>query len=183
MSKEVFSGDESGFTLQELLVVMAASAIMFSLSMSLYGFVTRLVAKAAREDELREVVEQTLRHVVADIERGKEITVQNDSTIDITRSDGRLVRYASAGGILLRNEDTLSRQGGVSMWLRSKMASEKEKGSTSPFRFDIELVGRSRTSVYSTLGRATLPWSSTASLHETSRHDSPGKSTTYGLRP
>ena len=178
-----FSRSEAGFTLQELLVVMAASAILFSLSMTLYGFVTRLVTKAAREDELREAVEQTLRRVVADIEHAKEAVAQSDSTLEITRTDGRRIMYASSRGVLLRNEDTLGLPGKVSLWLKSTRIPETKSGSNNPLQLEVEVVGKSLTSVYSASGKAALPWSSTASIHEAERLATIEKSSSLGNRP
>jgi prepilin-type N-terminal cleavage/methylation domain-containing protein len=160
--RDTSRASESGFTLQELLVVLAVSSILFMLGMTLFGFVTRLVSGAARKGDSRDRVEHVLQRISTDIGRANMVSEVTDSTLLLLMHDARTVRYQFSHGLLMRNEDTLGSPPGACLNLTVREISGDS--TFSPHRLSLRVWSERNEGLNGAECTASLPFSSAFSI-------------------
>lgn len=164
--------NEAGFTLQELLVVLAVSSILFMLGMNLFGFVTKLVGRAARKGDSRDRVEHVLQRISADVGGANEIIEMTDTTLILLMHDARSVRYSFSQGLVMRNEDTLGASPESPLNLQIRNSFGDTTSAFSPYRLSMRVWAESNEGTCSAECLASLPFSSAFSVR---RDLSPGR--------
>lgn len=94
--------DESGFTIQELLVVLIVGSLLVSMSLTTFLFANKVAKSWQDRTELKEAVHRTLQQIVFDVQRSNGILMANDSILVLT-DKLKQISYRHDGHSIWRN--------------------------------------------------------------------------------
>ena len=95
---------EDGFTIQEVLVVLIVGSILIGLSLSLFLFTNKLFLTWSGTSDLKSETNRILYQIAFDIQQSREIVEHTDTSLVLSRSVGRVIRYSYNGKTVLRND-------------------------------------------------------------------------------
>jgi len=98
---------ESGFTIQELMVVLIVSSLLVTFSFSLFLFTGKLFASWQKKIELHSEVSRVLQLIASDVHRAKQVLELSDSTMTLVGTSSIEVIYSTQGNRLRRNHHTV----------------------------------------------------------------------------
>jgi hypothetical protein len=145
---------ESGFTIQELVVVILIGRLLVGFSYSPYLFVAGFIHQNVTARSHREVVSHAAAFLIADIEHARAAWV-SDTSIVVERHGDRLIEYQVRGGRFLRNASPI---GG------SDDAVWDLSATQSGVMVDFTIAARWKNDSCSASMSAGVPWSSYSAL-------------------
>ena len=98
---------ESGFTIQELMVVLIVSSLLVTFSFSLFLFTGKLFTSWQKRTELHLEVSRVLQLIASDVHRAKQVLELSDSTMTLVGTSSIQVIYSVQGNRLRRNHHTV----------------------------------------------------------------------------
>ncbi len=101
--KQKSTGNQEGFTIQELLVVLMVGSLLVSFSLSLFLFTQRMFFSWERDDRMRLAIERSTQAIALDMQQAREVAVRPDSLIVIQGGAGRKHEYRLTADTALRN--------------------------------------------------------------------------------
>jgi len=95
--------DESGFTIQEILVAIIVGSVLVSLGLSFFLFFSKFSTTVERKREVETAANSALQQIAIDIQRAREVIQCEDTVIVLGMSAAKSVAYAQVGDEILRN--------------------------------------------------------------------------------
>jgi hypothetical protein len=159
--------DESGFTIQELLVVLIVSTLVVGYCFTLFEFTQKLIISWQRKTELNLAVDRTLHWIILDVEESTQIISVSDSTLVLLSRNGREVAYHGSCGMVFRNDDSLTPPEGIRLSLAfSKSVNDMNTSKRQNVR--IAIVGISGSKTYRSSTEMVVPESGRETFIRTS---------------
>lgn len=169
-------GDERGFTIQEILVVLIVGSLLISFGLSLFLFANKLYANWKEKRALQEKVDQVLGQMIVDIQHSRDIPQLSDSGLVLEDKIGHSVAWRFLNGFALRNgislcDDSLLT---IRVALSNAEVGEEEQFSVlshsssqlSPLRsIKVTVEGSLRNYMYQTESTVGYPQSSKEFFH------------------
>lgn len=141
---------QSGFTIQELVVVILVGSLLLGFSYSLYLFVAGFVQEHMTKRWHEEIVDRTAAFLIADAEKSRFVRT-TDSAIVVDHQGRELITYRMGDGKLWRNEMLIAGSGD-SFWRLS--------AGRSAMTVEFTITGRWKNDSASAACRVSAPWSS-----------------------
>ncbi len=148
------AGDERGFTIQELLVVMIVGSLLISLSLTTYMFATRLFLSWQAKSEGRAAVERVLQQMVYDIQRSKSIYSMTDSSLTLKSVGEKDISFSFGKGNVYRNGSPLIYQSGMTIAVKICHAAQDSGSVVRCLNVDVE--GSIKNSLWKTNAVAAI---------------------------
>ncbi len=157
---------ESGFTIQEILVVMIVGSLLVSFSLSLFLFAAKITGRWKEKREVEEVVHRITEQVALDLNRSTALPELSDSLLAVHTGAARFVVYHFSKNNVLRNGVSFGNQ----LIVYSVSITDANKGSTETVAGDaqrkplesvaISVTGMQRDYAYTAETVVHLPLSS-----------------------
>ena len=158
--------DESGFTIQELLVVLMVGSILVSFTYSLFLSSSKLLESWRKRSALREAVTRTLQSVAIDILRARDISELSDSSLVIVTRKGTETVYHLNRGRVQRNDEFIEPGGDIAITLTiAEVGRDNQHGRL----LDVKVRGRLRNTEYLAETEVSPPLSSRAEFLKSNR--------------
>jgi Tfp pilus assembly protein FimT len=157
MKRVKFISSEEGYTIQELLVVLIVSSLLFSFGISIYMSASKTVGAWSKRNELKESVQRTLAVVSSDLMRCSELNDVTDSTLSIVR-DNKSVTYHYDGKNVWRNDVQLSKPENVNVGMIIKR--EGDNSDSTKMLLTINIFGNMKSQAYEATVTVNVPMSS-----------------------
>ena len=141
-----FYSDETGFTIQELLVVLLVSSLLLSMSLSVFFFTNKLIFSWKQRSEVSLSTHRIMNRVALDCARAIDLEQLSDSTLVLREEGGRVTQYRFRFGRVWRNDVNVESLGLISYDVRAKRLESTMPGDEN---IAIEVSGRMRD-VFST---------------------------------
>ncbi len=103
--------DESGFTINELIVAMVVGSILVGYAFELYVFASRIITSWRARTEIAAAAEGVLNRMTLDIQRSSELIQEGDSVFVMISDNREIASYhvskgmVSRGGIAMHSEE------------------------------------------------------------------------------
>ena len=149
--------EESGFTLQETIVVIVLGMLLVGFSYSLYQFVTSFVSRNLDKRRHHESVEHMAAMISLEVERSRS-AIATDSSFILTFPHAKTVEYKSIGERLLRNGEVVSSRDS-SKWTASWHQLE-DSAHIGIRPVEIAIKGYWKRDSVAVVARTRPPWSS-----------------------
>jgi type II secretory pathway pseudopilin PulG len=157
MKRVKFISSEEGYTIQELLVVLIVSSLLFSFGMSIYMSASKTVGGWTKKNELRESVQRTLSVVSSDLMRCSELNDLTDSALSIVR-ENKFVVYHFDGKNVCRNDVQLSKPENVDIGMN--IVREGDNSDSTKMLLTITIFGNMKSQAYEATVTVNVPMSS-----------------------
>lgn len=145
--------DESGFTMQEVLVVLIVGSILIAFCFELFLFVNRLFFNWEITSEFRTEAGAMYQRINLDLQHAKSVVARDDTSLVLIRHDGKRIEYWYSNGQINRNDVQLLGSGGT-----LTIQPHRAEGSDSrhAFTFKIDLLATKRKQTLELSGLATI---------------------------
>lgn len=161
--------DESGFTLQEILIVIAVASLLVSMGLSVVAVINKTFGQWRAESSLRASVNSAISRMAEDVRNSRAILAVSDSMIVISKDVGSAVTYRFYASGIKRNEVMLAGldepvlTGSVTV----KTSPVGRKGGERYFL--VQVTGERKNRLYSAQTMVTVPQSSAVSFLSTNK--------------
>lgn len=96
--------DESGFTINELIVAMVVGSILVGYAFELYVFGSRIITSWRARTEIAAAAEGVFNRMTLDIQRSSELIQEGDSLIVMISDNREIASYRVSRGMVMRGE-------------------------------------------------------------------------------
>ncbi len=96
--------DESGFTINELIVAMVVGSILVGYAFELYVFASRIITSWRARTEIAGAAEGVLNRMTLDIQRSSELIQEGDSLFVMISDNREIASYRVSRGMVIRGE-------------------------------------------------------------------------------
>jgi prepilin-type N-terminal cleavage/methylation domain-containing protein len=96
--------DESGFTINELIVAMVVGSILVGYAFELYVFATRIITSWRARTEITGAAEGVLNRMTLDLQRSSDLIKEGDSLFVMISDNRQIASYHVARGMVMRGD-------------------------------------------------------------------------------
>jgi prepilin-type N-terminal cleavage/methylation domain-containing protein len=96
--------DESGFTINELIVAMVVGSILVGYAFELYVFASRIVTSWRARTEIASAAEGVLNRMTLDLQRSSDFIQEGDSLFVMISDNREIASYRVSRGIVMRGD-------------------------------------------------------------------------------
>ncbi|MFA5832134.1 MAG: hypothetical protein WDA22_01535 [Bacteroidota bacterium] len=130
--------NEQGFTIQELVVVLAVGSLLFIFSNITFSFIQRTYLTWTGRIEQQDDLVRTSLQMTKDIQLSEEILAQDDSTLILVTAGEDTIEYHIRSGLVFRNDMMILKSDSLRLTVQAyaDSASAKQK-------IDLHLSGKS----------------------------------------
>lgn len=142
---------ESGFTIHELLVVIAVGSIVVSAVLFAFMFGHKSVVTWRERTSLRNIVETAARNVANDISRSRSVVALTDTSLILARETGLTIAFTFSDNHLRYNGVPINPK---EFALQARV--ERSKWGHGGTIFTVRISGRGKLSAYESETKAIL---------------------------
>lgn len=96
--------DESGFTINELIVAMVVGSILVGYAFELYVFASRIITSWRARTEIAAAAEGVLNRMTLDLQRSSDLIQEGDSVFVMISDNREIASYRLSGGMVMRGD-------------------------------------------------------------------------------